>query len=35
VENATDTLYRSHLSYLKAVVPEMGRNIKLIYTAAF
>jgi len=35
VENATDKLYRSHLSYLKAAVPEMGRNIKLVYTAAF
>ncbi|MDO8834452.1 MAG: TonB-dependent receptor, partial [Vicinamibacterales bacterium] len=34
VENATDRLYRSHLSYLKAAVPEMGRNIKLVYTAA-
>lgn len=35
LDNATNTLYRSHLNYLKDVLPEMGRNFKLIYAVAF
>jgi iron complex outermembrane receptor protein len=35
VENATDELYRNHLSLIKHVVPEMGRNVKLLYRVEF
>ena len=35
VDNATDALYFNHLNYLKSVLPEMGRNIKLIYSVTF
>ena len=33
--NAGDTLYRNHLSLIKDLVPEMGRNFKLVYNVAF
>jgi len=35
VDNATDALYRNHLSLIKHVVPETGRNVKLLYTVGF
>jgi iron complex outermembrane receptor protein len=35
VDNATNRLYRNHLSYQKQVFPEAGRNAKLVYTVAF
>ncbi len=35
VDNATDTLYRNHLSLIKDFVPEMGRNFKLVYSLQF
>jgi iron complex outermembrane receptor protein len=35
VDNATNELYRNHLSLIKDVVPEMGRNVKLLYTVGF
>ena len=35
LDNATDRLYRNHLNYLKDVLPEMGRNFKLVYSVAF
>ena len=35
VDNATNQLYRNHLSYQKLVFPEAGRNAKLVYTVAF
>jgi iron complex outermembrane receptor protein len=35
VDNVTDTLYRNHLSLIKDVVPEMGRNFKLLYNVRF
>ena len=35
VDNATNELYFNHLNYLKSVLPEMGRNVKLIYTVGF
>jgi iron complex outermembrane receptor protein len=35
VDNATNTLYRNHLNYLKDVLPEMGRNVKLVYSLSF
>ena len=28
-------LYRNHLNYLKDVLPEMGRNFKLVYSVSF
>jgi iron complex outermembrane receptor protein len=35
LDNATDTLYRNHLNYLKDVLPEIGRTFKLVYTIGF
>jgi iron complex outermembrane receptor protein len=35
VDNATDELYRNHLSLIKALTPEMGRNFKVLYSLKF
>ena len=35
VENLLDTAYREHLSRIKAVMPEPGRNAKLLYKLNF
>jgi iron complex outermembrane receptor protein len=35
LDNATDTLYRNHLSLIKDLVPEMGINFKLLYSVRF
>ncbi|MCB2200199.1 TonB-dependent receptor [bacterium] len=35
VENATDAEYRQHLSRVKSVMPEPGRNAKLVYRVYF
>ena len=35
VENLFDTTYREHLSRIKAVMPEPGRNMKLLYKLNF
>lgn len=35
LDNATDRLYRNHLSLIKDFVPEMGRNFKLLYSLKF
>ena len=35
LDNATDELYRNHLSLIKRFVPEMGRNFKLLYNVRF
>ena len=35
LDNATDRLYRNHLSLIKDVVPEVGRNFKLLYKVQF
>jgi iron complex outermembrane recepter protein len=35
VDNATDTLYRNHLNYLKDLAPEMGRNFRVVYSVKF
>lgn len=35
LDNATNELYRNHLSFLKEFVPEMGRNFKLLYNVRF
>jgi iron complex outermembrane receptor protein len=32
VDNVTDELYRNHLSLIKDLTPEMGRNVKLLYS---
>jgi iron complex outermembrane receptor protein len=35
LDNVTNELYRSHLSLIKALVPEMGRNFKAVYSVGF
>ena len=35
LDNATDTLYRNHLNYLKDLAPEMGRNFRVVYSVRF
>ena len=35
LDNVTDELYRNHLSLIKAFVPEMGRNFKVLYNVRF
>ena len=35
LDNATDRLYRNHLNYLKDVVPEIGRQLRLVYAVKF
>ena len=35
LDNVTNELYRSHLSLIKELVPEMGRNFKLVYSVGF
>ncbi len=35
LDNATDELYRNHLSLIKDFVPEMGRNFKVVYSVRF
>ncbi|HXW06064.1 MAG TPA: TonB-dependent receptor [Vicinamibacterales bacterium] len=35
LDNATNELYRNHLSYVKDFVPEMGRNFRVIYSVRF
>jgi iron complex outermembrane recepter protein len=35
LDNVTNELYRSHLSLIKDVVPEMGRNFKAVYSVRF
>ena len=35
LDNATNELYRNHLSLIKDFVPEMGRSFKLIYGVRF
>ncbi len=35
VENILNTSYRNHLSRIKSVIPEPGRNIKLLYKLNF
>ena len=34
-DNATNELYRNHLSLIKDLTPEMGRNFKLLYNVTF
>ena len=35
LQNATNELYRNHLSLIKDFVPEMGRNFRLVYSVRF
>jgi iron complex outermembrane receptor protein len=35
LDNATDTLYRNHLNYLKDLLPEIGRSFKVVYAIGF
>lgn len=35
LDNATDTLYRNHLNYLKELLPETGRSFKVVYSLGF
>ncbi len=35
LDNVTNELYRSHLSLIKDVVPEMGRSFKAVYSMRF
>jgi len=35
LDNATNELYRNHLSLIKDFVPEMGRNVKVVYAVKF
>ena len=35
LDNVTNELYRNHLSLIKDLVPEMGRNFKVLYNVRF
>ena len=35
LDNVTNELYRNHLSLIKDVVPEMGRNFRVVYAVRF
>jgi iron complex outermembrane receptor protein len=35
VDNLTNERYRNHLSYIKHLVPEMGRNVRILYNVRF
>lgn len=35
LDNVTNELYRSHLSLIKNLAPEMGRNVKAVYSIRF
>ena len=35
LDNATNELYRNHLSLIKDLVPEMGRNFRVVYGIRF
>ncbi len=35
LDNVTNQLYRNHLSLIKDVVPEMGRNFRVVYAVRF
>ena len=35
VDNVTNETYRNHLSYIKDFVPEMGRNVRVIWGVRF
>jgi hypothetical protein len=35
LENATNTFYRNHLNFLKDIVPEIGRQFRVVYNVKF
>jgi iron complex outermembrane receptor protein len=35
VDNIDDTVYRNHLSRIKSIMPEPGRNVSLLYRVTF
>lgn len=35
LDNAGNTLYRNHLNYLKDLVPEVGRQFRIVYNVKF
>jgi iron complex outermembrane receptor protein len=35
LDNASDELYRNHLSYIKNLTPEIGRSLKVVYGLKF
>jgi hypothetical protein len=35
LDNATNTLYRNHLSLIKDLVPEPGISARLLYSVGF
>ena len=35
LDNATNTLYRNHLNFLKDIVPEIGRSFRVVYGIKF
>jgi len=35
LDNVTNELYHNHLNYLKDLVPEVGRNFKVLYSVRF
>jgi len=35
LDNATNELYRNHLSLIKDLAAEMGRNFRLLYNVKF
>ena len=35
LDNATNELYFNHLNYLKDLLPEIGRNFKVVYSVGF
>ena len=35
LENATDAVYRNHLNRVKEILPEPGRNLRLLHKIFF
>ncbi len=35
IDNATNELYRNHLSFIKQLAPEMGRSVRVVYSVRF
>jgi len=35
IDNMTNSAYRDHLSRVKSIMPEPGRNVRLLYRAYF
>jgi iron complex outermembrane recepter protein len=35
LDNVTNETYYNHLSFIKDLTPEMGRNLKVVYGVSF